>query len=95
VNGNFNPGRSLAMFPPGSVSRVPFQYPLKSGCPSAARGAASSCHLFQLRLGYYSTGQKHWKAMIRRRTMPQRVLLQERLSLIKAAMDTPPAQGVF
>src|SRR6185436_14622412 len=26
-------------FPPGVVSRVPFQYPLKSGCPSAVRGA--------------------------------------------------------
>src|SRR6202035_52569 len=39
VNGNFNPGRSFAMLPPGLVSRVPFQYPLKSGCPSAMRGA--------------------------------------------------------
>src|SRR5436190_904361 len=39
VRGNFSPGRSLAIFPPGTVSRVPFQYPLKSGCPSAILGA--------------------------------------------------------
>ena len=39
VSGSFNPGRSFAMLPPGLVSRVPFQYPLKSGCPSAMRGA--------------------------------------------------------
>src|SRR5580704_9081814 len=39
VNGSFNPGRSLAMFPPGTVSRVPFQNPFKSGWPSAVLGA--------------------------------------------------------
>src|SRR5579864_339575 len=38
VNGSFSPGRSLAMLPTGTVSRVPFQYPFKSGCPSAVRG---------------------------------------------------------
>src|SRR4029453_7869544 len=38
VNGSVNPGRSLPMLPTGVVSRVPFQYPLKSGGPSAVRG---------------------------------------------------------
>src|SRR5215469_2909870 len=38
VSGNLNSGRSLPMFPTGVVSRVPFQYPLRSGWPSAIRG---------------------------------------------------------
>src|ERR1700691_5749264 len=41
VNGNFIPGRSLAMFPPGTVSFVPLQNPLKSGWPSAVFGAGA------------------------------------------------------
>src|SRR5215467_11201903 len=38
VNGSLSPGKSLAMLPTGTVSRIPFQYPLKSGWPSASRG---------------------------------------------------------
>src|SRR3984885_9253233 len=41
VNGSFNPGRSLAMLPPGTVSFVPLQNPLKSGWPSAVLGAGA------------------------------------------------------
>ena len=29
------------MLPPGTVSRVPFQYPFRSGCPSAVFGAGA------------------------------------------------------
>ena len=36
-----SPGRSLAMFPPGTVSFVPLQNPLKSGWPSAVLGAGA------------------------------------------------------
>src|SRR4029450_322255 len=38
VNGSLNPGRSLPMLPTGVVSRAPFQYPLRPGCPSAVLG---------------------------------------------------------
>src|SRR5580704_3720099 len=41
VSGNFSPGRSLAMLPPGTVSFVPLQNPLKSGWPSAVLGAGA------------------------------------------------------
>src|ERR1700735_3994993 len=41
VKGSFSPGRSLAMFPPGTVSFVPLQNPLKSGWPSAVLGAGA------------------------------------------------------
>src|SRR5580765_1368589 len=38
VNGSLSAGRSLPMLPV-IVPRMLFQYPLKSGCPSAVRGA--------------------------------------------------------
>src|ERR1700730_1691543 len=38
VRGSLSPGRSLAIFPTGTVSFMPFQYPFRSGCPSAALG---------------------------------------------------------
>src|SRR5438445_4279034 len=52
VRGSLKPERSFPMFPTGVVPRMPFQYPLRSGCPSAVRGvgrfdfisgAVSSC----------------------------------------------------
>src|SRR6185295_3715016 len=38
VSGSFQLGRSLPILPTGLVSRVPFQYPLRSGRPLAVRG---------------------------------------------------------
>src|ERR1700722_5055626 len=38
VRGSFKPGRSFAIFPVGTVFFMPFQYPFRSGCPSAVLG---------------------------------------------------------